>query len=110
MNHNVYNLMNWPDIEELVYSECSNPHRLLGAHMCKEGMLIQIFRPDAVEVKVNIAGRKKDYPCEKVDESGWFAVLISVRKLTAYTVTVEDVRGHKVTYIDPYACDTALTC
>ncbi|MBO5458837.1 MAG: alpha amylase C-terminal domain-containing protein [Lachnospira sp.] len=109
MNHNVYNLMNWPDIEELVYSECSNPHRLLGAHMCKEGMLIQIFRPDAVEVKVNIAGRKKDYPCEKVDEAGWFAVLIPVRKLTAYTVTAEDVRGHKVTYIDPYACDTALT-
>lgn len=109
MNHSVYNLMNWPDIEEIVYSECSNPHRLLGAHMCKEGMLIQIFRPDAVEVKVNIAGRKKDYICEKVDEAGYFAVLIPVRKLTAYTITAEDVRGRKVTYIDPYACDTALT-
>lgn len=109
MNRNIYNLMNWPDIEELVYSECSTPHRLLGAHMCKEGMLIQVFRPDAVEVMINIAGRKKDYPCEKVDESGYFAVVIPVRKLTAYTVTVEDVKGHKEKYIDPYACDTGLT-
>jgi 1,4-alpha-glucan branching enzyme len=109
MNYNIYNLMNWPDIEEIVYSECSSPHRLLGAHMRKEGMLVQVYRPDAVEVSINIAGRKKDYACEKVDESGYFAALIPVKKLTAYTVTIEDVKGHKVKYIDPYACDVGLT-
>jgi 1,4-alpha-glucan branching enzyme len=101
--------MNWPDIEEIVYSECSSPHRLLGAHMRKEGMLVQVYRPDAVEVAINIAGRKKDYACEKVDESGYFAALIPVKKLTAYTVTIEDIKGRKIKYIDPYACDVGLT-
>lgn len=109
MNRSIYHLMNWPDIEGLVYSECSNPHELLGAHLCKEGMLVQVFRPDAVEVVIHVAGRKKAYPCEKVDESGYFAVLIPLKKLTAYTVTIEDVKGHKEQYIDAYACDTGLT-
>ena len=33
MNNKLYKLMNWPDIEEIIYSESDNPHRTLGAHV-----------------------------------------------------------------------------
>lgn len=105
----LYQFMNWPEIEGLVYSECSHPMELLGAHMCRDGMLAQVFRPDAVEAEIHIAGRKKAYACEKVDESGYFAVCIPIKKQTAYTVCIEDIKGQKKEYMDPYACGTALT-
>ena len=101
--------VDWPEIEGLVYSECSHPMELLGAHMCRDGMLVQVFRPDAVEAEIHIAGRKKAYACEKVDESGYFAVCIPIKKQTAYTVCIEDIKGQKKEYMDPYACGTALT-
>ena len=33
MDKKLYDMMDWAGIEELVYSESSNPHRLLGAHV-----------------------------------------------------------------------------
>ena len=32
MNKNLYGLMNWPEIEGIVYAECDKPKELLG-HM-----------------------------------------------------------------------------
>ena len=54
----LYQFMNWPEIEGLVYSECSHPMELLGAHMCRDGMLVQVFRPDAVG-RDSYCGEKK---------------------------------------------------
>lgn len=102
MSGKLYDLMNWPDIEGVVYSECDNPKALLGGHMCAEGYLIQVFRPDAVEVSVIMSNRKK-YSMEKVDEGGFFAVLVPGKKAVSYKVVVEDIKGRKETYIDPYA-------
>ena len=42
--------MDWAGIEELVYSEASDPGRLLGEHVIKEGLLIQAFLPNAEKV------------------------------------------------------------
>ncbi len=108
MSGKLYDLMNWPDIEGVVYSECDAPYSLLGGRMCKEGFLIQAFRPDAVEMSVQIEGKKKSYIMEKVDEAGYFAVLIPVKKCVKYTLTVEDIRGKKTTYSDPYAYEVML--
>ena len=33
MNKRLYKLMNWPKIEEIVYSESDNPHEIMGAHV-----------------------------------------------------------------------------
>ena len=33
MNKNLYGLMNWPEIEGIVYAECDKPKELLGAHV-----------------------------------------------------------------------------
>ena len=76
MNKNLYGLMNWPEIEGIVYAECDKPKELLGAHVTGTGLLIQIMRPDAVAVKLHIDGRKTAVNMEKVDESGFFAALV----------------------------------
>lgn len=102
MKNNLYDLMDWPEIEGIVYSECDKPYSWLGSHLCKAGLLIQAFRPDAVEMSVQVEGRKKSYIMEKVDEAGFFAVVIPVKKYLSYTLTIEYINGKKETYVDPY--------
>lgn len=80
MGNRLYDLMDWPSIEGVVYSECDEPMELLGGRICKDGFLIQTFAPDAVEMNVRVDGRKKLYPMEKMDEAGFFAVLLPGRK------------------------------
>lgn len=108
MKSKVYNLMNWPRIEDITYAECDRPVELLGGHLCKQGFLIQIFRPDAVEVTVTTLPDNKKYPCEKVDEAGYYAVLIPSKKVLKYTISVENVKGRVHTYTDPYSIDASL--
>ena len=103
MNKNLYGLMNWPEIEGIVYAECDKPKELLGAHVTSKGLLIQIMRPDAVTVKLHIDGRKTAVNMEKVDEAGFFAALVSSKKKLSYTYSVEKVNGEVIEYSDPYA-------
>ena len=44
MDNKLYKLMDWPAIEEIVYSESSHPKRILGGHRTKDGFLVQVFR------------------------------------------------------------------
>ena len=103
MNKNLYGLMNWPEIEGIVYAECDKPKELLGAHVTGKGLLIQIMCPDAVAVKLHIEGRKTAINMEKVDEAGFFAALVSSKKKLSYTYSVEKVNGEVIEYSDPYA-------
>ena len=68
MDNRLYKLMDWPSIEEIVYSESSHPKRILGGHRVKEGFLIQVFRPDAVQISVSVSERKKNVQMEKVHD------------------------------------------
>lgn len=102
MNSKLYNLMDWPMIEGIVYSDTDAPQKLLGGKLCKEGFLIQAFRPDCVEMSVRVEGVKKTYSMEKVDEAGYFAVLIPSKKVLSYTLLAENVKGKLEEYIDPY--------
>lgn len=103
MGNRLYDLMDWPSIEGIVYSECDEPMELLGGRICKDGFLIQTFAPDAVEIDVRVDGRKKLYPMEKMDEAGFFAVLFPGRKKVSYTFVKEDVYGKKTEYKDIYS-------
>lgn len=103
MGNRLYDLMDWPSIEGIVYSECDEPMELLGGRICKDGFLIQTFAPDAVEMDVRVDGRKKLYPMEKMDEAGFFAVLLPGRKKVSYTFVKEDVYGKKTEYKDIYS-------
>lgn len=98
MGNRLYDLMDWPSIEGVVYSECDEPMELLGGRICKDGFLIQTFAPDAVEMNVRVDGRKKLYPMEKMDEAGFFAVLLPGRKKVSYTFVKEDIYGKKTEY------------
>ncbi len=103
MGNRLYDLMDWPSIEGVVYSECDEPMELLGGRICKDGFLIQTFAPDAVEIDVRVDGRKKLYPMGKMDEAGFFAVLLPGRKKVSYTFVKEDVYGKKTEYKDIYS-------
>ena len=74
MEKTLYDMMDWAGIEELVYSEASDPHRLLGAHETEHGVLVQAFIPTAEKIQVNWGG--KQYEMELADEAGFFAALI----------------------------------
>ena len=103
MGNRLYDLMDWPSIEGVVYSECDEPMELLGGRICKDGFLIQTFAPDAVEMNGRVDGRKKLYPMEKMDEAGFFAVLLPGRKKISYTFVKEDIYGKKTEYKDIYS-------
>ena len=73
MNNKLYKLMNWPEIEEITYSDGDNPHRMLGAHKVGNAFLIQTFHPNVtgVEVVSEVSGKK--YAMEMADDAGFYA-------------------------------------
>lgn len=103
MDNKLYKLMDWPAIEEIVYSESSQPCSILGGHLVKEGYLIQVFRPDAVSVSVSVSERKRAIQLEKVDDAGFFAALIPIKKNVKYVLNIEDKNGHITRLRDPYS-------
>lgn len=103
MDNKLYKLMDWPAIEEIVYSESSQPCSILGGHLVKEGYLIQVFRPDAVSVSASVSERKRAIQLEKVDDAGFFAALIPIKKNVKYVLNIEDKNGHITRLRDPYS-------
>ena len=81
MSRNVYDYMDWPRIEAIVYGEEASPKDVMSPRLTTEGVLIQGFFPGAESVEV-VSGRKS-YPMEMEDEAGYFAVLIPGRKIPA---------------------------
>lgn len=116
MTNKLYKLMNWPKIEEIIYSECDNPHELLGPHKAGRQTLIQAFFPGAKEVAVEwealrdgVAGSRCCEKMEVADEAGFFAVLLSEidAKKYHYVVKYEDGAEHIVS--DPYRFAVQIT-
>lgn len=103
MDKKLYKLMNWPDIEGIVYSECDNPHDILGQHVTPAGILVQAFMPGAATISVKIDGKDKSYPMEAVDDDGNFAVLIPGRKKIKYTLFLTYDNGQSKEIRDPYS-------
>ena len=85
MDAKLYVLMDWAAVEELVYSESSNPHEFLGPHLMKEGLVIQAFIPTASSITVRLSESGKEYPMDLEDEAGYFAVLIPRKTCLLYT-------------------------
>ena len=70
MDGKLYDLMNWPRIEALVYSEEDEPQEILGPHKVTGGILIQAFLPTAMKVTVAVKDGRI-YPMEQADENGF---------------------------------------
>ncbi len=102
-------MMDWAKIEGLVYSEENDPHDILGAHVTKDGILIQTFIPSAVAVEVCLANAKKSYPMEQEDEAGFFAVLIPGKSVPKYFYHVTYDDGSTQEFYDAYSFSPQLS-
>lgn len=89
MDKKLYDLMDWPEIEAVVYSECKHPLDILGQHITPDGLLFQTFKPGAVGVKVVLTGKNKTYDMEQVDEAG---IEIPFNQLS---VTIKNTQGQQ---------------
>ncbi len=103
MNNKLYKMMNWPEIEEIIYSDGDDPHRILGAHKVGSSYLIQAFYPDAMSIKVYIENSKKSYEMELADEAGFYAVLVPYVDKLKYHLLITDADGVETKLYDPYA-------
>ena len=102
MNKKLYKLMNWPEIEGIVYSESDNPHEILGAHVAGTSVLVQTFQPGAKSVRLQLTEGDKSYKMEMADEEGYFAVLIPGKKIPDYEYIVEAQDGSLKKVKDAY--------
>ena len=75
MEDKLYQMMDWPKIEAVVYSEESTPRNLLGPRVTEEGILIQCFYPQAEKVSVHVIKDGKTYEMVMEDEGGYFAAV-----------------------------------
>lgn len=103
MNTKLYKLMNWPEIEEIIYSDGSDPHRILGAHKVGNNLLVQMFYPDAKEVTLCVDKDDEDtFKMEMADEAGFFAVLIPYLDGIDYHYEVVTKDDKKINLHDAY--------
>ena len=108
MNEKLYKMMNWPEIEAVIYSEEDDPHRLLGPHAAGSETLLQAFFPDAAAVKA-VLEDGREYEMEMEDDAGYFAALIPQKKIGAYTYRITYGDGTQVTADDPYRFAPVIT-
>ena len=102
MEQRLYDLMDWPNIEGIVYSDLSHPKELLGQRITKHGLLIQAYYPAAIKATVKVKGTGVLHEMEMADEEGYFAVLISEKKEIEYTLVYEFADGNTFETIDTY--------
>ena len=109
MNNKLYKLMNWPAIEEIVFSESDNPHTILGAHVAGNNTLLQTFQPDAEKVTVVLKDNQQSIKMEMADEEGFFAALVPGKKIGSYLYEVTDKEGNVKQMGDPYCFEPQIT-
>lgn len=109
MSDKLYELMDWPEIETIVYSEESEPRRILGPRVTEDGILIQCFLPGAVQARILLTKEKQTYDMVMEDEAGFFAVLIPGNKIPKYKVETEDEEGKKKQFYDPYSFEPKIS-
>ena len=102
MNNKLYKLMNWAEIENIIYSESDNPHGILGAHVVGSNTLVQAYYPGAKSILLQNKKDKKSYEMEVADEEGFFAVLVSGKTPFKYEYIVENSEGSLLKLKDPY--------
>lgn len=97
----LYELMDWAEIEAIVYSEHDNPHSILGPHIINNKLVINAFLPGADSVTI-ISG-KKEYKAVLEDEAGFFSCLLPGKRIPDYIIKSTDSAGNITEYKDPYS-------
>ncbi len=108
MDKKLYDLMDWAEIEAIVYSEHDHPETVLGVHKVHSNLLIQAFLPDAKSVLLKNGKDGKLFPMEEADEAGFFAALVPQRKIQSYELHAKYEDGKEGVYKDPYVYPSFL--
>ncbi len=103
MKAKLYDLMNWAQIEGIVYSEEDRPGTVLGPHTAGNSTLYQAFFPDAKKVTLILEDKEKRVAMDLADEEGFFAATAAGKKVGPYSYEVVTKEGKKVLRKDPYA-------
>ena len=95
MNNRLYKLMNWPKVEEIIYSECDNPHALLGPHKSGNQTLVQAYFPEAVKAAIVFNETGETFQMERADDDGYFAALLPMpdKEVPVYHYVVKGGEG-----------------
>jgi 1,4-alpha-glucan branching enzyme len=104
----LYGLMNWRNIEGIVYSDIGDPKSVLGCKVVDDGKLIGAFIPDAKSVSIKVDNVKKTYPMEMMDEAGYYATLLPKSTKSNYKFVVEYHDGNVSEYYDAYQFDPGI--
>ena len=103
MKAKLYDLMNWAEIEGIVYSEEDKPGAILGNRVVGNSTLFQAFFPGAERVNLVLEDKNKKVAMEVADEEGFFAVTSAGKKPGNYSYEVVTKEGKTVIRKDPYA-------
>ena len=111
MNKKIYSLMNWPKIEEIIYSECDDPHALLGPHAVGNQTLVQAFFPDAVKVSLVFNETGEVFSMEQADDDGYFALLLPLqeKEVPVYHYNVKGKNGAVMSWGEAYRYAPLIT-
>ena len=86
MRDKLYKMMDWRNIEGVLYADIDNPSIVLGPRETKEGYLIQALVPDAAEAYVKYDDSETLYQMEEVEEGGYYAVILSQKHKSVYKI------------------------
>lgn len=105
MNRKQYSLMNWEQIESIIYADCAHPGDVLGLITVGNEKLLQCIFPEAEYVKacLNNKGKKKIVEMEKVDDAGFFALFVTKNVFESYEFIVKYEGLEEKILKDPYA-------
>lgn len=109
MDKKLYKLMNWPEIEGIVYSESDNPHGFMGVHSCAGGVVVQTYQPDAKTVFLLDRTSDLEHRMTMVDESGYFAIFLPIKNLKNYCFLVGKKGINEREVEDPYQFPPIIT-
>lgn len=96
------------EVEALVYAECKRPETVLGSRKVDSShVLITTFQKDVDSVTVKLTASNKTYKMELLDEAGYYAVLISAKKIPSYRFIVKKGKKEKE-IVDIYAIESRI--
>ncbi|MDO4285054.1 MAG: alpha amylase C-terminal domain-containing protein [Eubacteriales bacterium] len=114
MDRKLYKMMNWAQIEAVIYSDTDRPDLVLGAQQRGSGVLVQAFFPWAAKVWIvpEESGQKQSsaqpqqrrIAMELADEDGFFAAFLPNTKASAlsYRYEIETPEGELVRQEEVY--------
>lgn len=108
MQDRLYELMDWAEIEAVVYSEEDHPKSILGPRVTEDGVLIQCFFPGEEKVSLRTLKDQKTYEMVREDEAGYFSLLLKRKSIPEYAYVLE--REQETCQVrDPYAFPSMIT-